>query len=643
MSLSEDQQIVVDNPNRNKLVVALPGSGKTHTSIELAQRILNESEHNKLIMVTFTRASTAETRHRISKKVSPDALERCVISTFAKLMKDHAEPLLNKRQLIMGAPHSAFIKRIANGDEDVESYLTAKVYTDYLASEGDLQKMPDIGRRYLKELNRYKKVDLSTLSVELVFALQQGVIEPLDFTHMVVDEFQDTDGIQSSWIKSHKRDDRYFTVVGDDDQSIYGFRGALGIESMTSFQQEFEADGVLLRQCYRCPPEILSAAENLIEENENRLEKEMLSAKPAGGTVSVRRISEDQIYESHELDLIQLRAFKEEIAQTRQPPESAPAKYHDFIEEYVDKVNNRNNAKKTPEELLESVSLSYESHRYIAKEIAKSPEGWAVLARTNMLLDSIEKEFAALNIPSIRLGGRSIWELPEVAGYMALLNSLSNEKNFYAFDDALDFIGVGPADISELHAKALQAKSIKRIASAGMESANSEGYLLFKEFSELTPILERDSEIIAEFLGYLVEKLCDLDSEQLKNTKKYRMINEIMSAGTGTIGMRVANIYRMARSKKEKDHNNSSAVILSTLNGSKGLQWENVWVMDVEPGRIPSRFKGADEAERESFIEEERRLLYVGMTRAEQQLVISYREGKASPFIEDILGYDPEG
>jgi ATP-dependent DNA helicase Rep len=125
---------------------------------------------------------------------------------------------------------------------------------------------------------------------------------------------------------------------------------------------------------------------------------------------------------------------------------------------------------------------------------------------------------------------------------------------------------------------------------------------------------------------------------------KYRIVNDVLISGSGTIGMRLASIQRLAQQKGEQDHNNRASVILCTLNGSKGLQWPKVWIIDVEKGRAPARYKGdpEDEEAQDAHLEEERRLVYVGMTRAEQTLVLSYREGKSSIFIDEIRGYEGE-
>lgn len=644
MSLSDDQQLVVAAPNQNKLVVALPGSGKTHTSIELAIQILKENPDARLVMVTFTRASTAETLHRLQAKLNPSDLQRCVVQTFAKLMHDHAKPLLGKRQLIMGAPHTAFIARIAGGDPDTMQFLQHEATVEYLKAEGDVKQVSPITRKYLSELQRYNKVDLSTISVELIMAMRSGQIAPLSFTHMIVDEFQDTDYNQYSWIKAHLDDSRCFTVVGDDDQSIYGFRGSLAYHGMVMFQEDFESTGILLRRCYRCPPEVLEAAGRLIEHNQTRLDKEMISAKPKGGKVQVTEVTENAILRAKGLDPIKLDQYLDYVAQHRKAPQPIEHGYEEILNAYTKKVNAKFNGKKSAEQLRSTINLGLESHAYVAHEISKDPEGWAVLARTNMLLDAVQKELASLGLPVTRLGGKSIWEDASIVGYLALLHAMANPRNFHTLDDALFFLGVDSAMVAQIHHAAVTNKSINRIPSAGTEFGSDEGYKLFHEFNELAPIMERDSSTIAEFLNMLVERLKEHDDAHDGSTAKYRIVNDVLISNQGTIGMRIAAIHRLAQNKQEQDHNDASTVVLSTMNGSKGLQWSKVWIIDVEPGRSPAKYKGQkddDDAELE-HTEEERRLLYVAMTRAENLLQLSYRQGKRSPFINELMGYESE-
>ncbi|PTB99739.1 hypothetical protein C9975_09730, partial [Thalassospira xiamenensis] len=168
VSFTKDQNLVIENLHQNKLVIALPGSGKTHVSIGLAAEILKASVQNSLIMVTFTRASTNETSHRIAKAVPEEAMRRCRVDTFAKLMKDHAAPLAKGRRIVMGPQHEMLIRRAVghfakSARRIAIEYLRGRFHVDYLKHHGDVTNMQAAAQAYIKTLEQANKIDMSTL------------------------------------------------------------------------------------------------------------------------------------------------------------------------------------------------------------------------------------------------------------------------------------------------------------------------------------------------------------------------------------------------------------------------------------------------------------------------------------------------
>jgi superfamily I DNA/RNA helicase len=122
-----------------------------------------------------------------------------------------------------------------------------------------------------------------------VAGMESGEIKPYAFTDLIVDEFQDTDPLQYRWVELHAMAGAHVTVVGDDDQSIYGFRAALGFRGMESFASSFEARRVVLGSNYRCRDEILSAADRVIRNNVDRIPKRLVAERGAGGAVPLSR------------------------------------------------------------------------------------------------------------------------------------------------------------------------------------------------------------------------------------------------------------------------------------------------------------------------------------------------------------------
>lgn len=635
MALTNDQNAVVIHKDENKLVLALPGSGKTHLSIELANQIIIADQQNSLIMVTFTRSSTAETIHRISKLVSGTDLKRINIKTFAKLILEHARPLLNGRQLIMGPTHDLFKRRAVGKDINALQFLESGFPVEYLESNGSIDALSDISKQYLSALWQYNKVDLTTLSIELIFALRQNKIEPLNFTHMLVDEFQDTSEIEYAWIKENKREGRAFTVVGDDDQAIYSWRGGNGYKNMVKFKDEFNAKAFLLSICFRCAPEILSYAGELIEYNVERMPKNMISAKAAGGKVVFKEYSRLDIEKALQIDPERLLQYKKEAITQRIVPSGLTWHYRRALENYINIINAKTYKDKKDSYILKSTSVPFESQGAVALEIANNPKGWAVLARTNRLLDMMQEELVNLDIPVERIGGKSIWESPLIYGLISLYQSVSTPQDFSCIDDALSFLGVPNDVISVTHQHVIEVGDINKVSTLSLpENKRLNQYL---DLAKSSPNND-DEEGIDNYINRIFSVASVISKEHEMAINKLRLVSERLLRYTGSLRMRVAALLRLIQTKNEIDHSDRNKVILATMNGSKGLQWEKVWVIDAEKGRTPTSFKGIseDQDSKAAFLEEERRLFYVAITRAEAELYISYRQGKHSQFIEEM-------
>lgn len=635
MALTNDQNEVVMHRDENKLVLALPGSGKTHLSIELASRILKANENNFLIMVTFTRSSTAETRHRISKLVTDDELKRVDIKTFAKLILEHARPILGGRQLIMGPNHELFKRRAIGKDENELQFIEVGFPAEYLNSNGDINKLSEISKNYLTALRQYNKVDLTTLSVELIFALRNKKIKPLEFTHMLVDEFQDTSEIEYAWIKENNVGERSFTVVGDDDQAIYSWRGGNGYKNMVRFQEEFDAKAFLLSICFRCPPEILEYAGELIDYNIERMPKTMKSAKSEGGKVIFKEYSRMVIEKALQIEPEELYKYQKYVVERKIVPPAASWHYRRSLENYLNLINQKTYKYKESDFILANTSVPFESHGVVALEIAKNPKGWAVLARTNRLLDMMQEELVNLDIPVERIGGKSIWESSMVYGLVSLYKSLSNPKDFSCIDDALSFLGVPNDTISDAHQHLTEVGDISKASTLSLPE--NEQLSLYLDLAKNLPN-NGDEEGIKQYINNVLDASVKISKDHEKAFNKLRLVALRLLGYSGSLRVRVAALIRLIQTKDEVNHSDKTKVILATMNGSKGLQWEKVWVLDAEKNRVPTKFKGDSDNEesKTAFLEEERRLFYVAMTRAESELYISYRERKHSRFVEEM-------
>lgn len=644
MPLTEDQQLVADDPDSNKLVLALPGSGKTHTSMELAANILKGNPNSWLIMVTFTRASTNESMQRLAQVVSPDALKRVRVDTFAKLMKDHASSLSKGKKIVMGPQHEMLIRRAASTFPkkrrgEAASYIRSKLTEDLLKNEGDIDGLKAAGQVYMKTLEQANKIDAATLNVMLVLALKRGEIKPFGATHIIVDEFQDTDATQYEWILAHKEQGTVVTVVGDDDQSIYSWRGARSYENMTRFQEDFEAKGVLLRTCFRCRPEILKAAETLIEYNVERIEKEMISSKPNGGKVEFLPITQGDCYLSDGFKPEELREQFEQVCEFSPALDKFSGRKRRVLESALEELIAKRNKFGKNAANPKTMPIYLNTHGYIAKELSKSPDGWAVLARTNRALDSLQAELAALEVPVIRIGGKSMWDNSNIMGYVSVLAVLAKDTRIDDLDNALFYVGEKSEAIHEIHTIARQNKGFSKVPAASIENEVGEGFEVLSK--RLNDPKKSNPKQVNEFLSELIADISNINKELSDKEHIFKMINDIMAGFNGDLSERVDRLLALARKRdKEIDTRKKDTVVLCTLTGSKGLQWPKVWLMDVEHNVLPIKAQEelSPDAEEER-IEEERRLAFVAMTRAEEFLRLSWQDGKESLFIEQARGY----
>ncbi len=287
--LNPAQREVV-NLRQHCVAVAVPGGGKTATIAAKAAVLL--ADPNVIVgAVTFSKDAAVELRDRILALARADAKKRLLAGTFHSL----AYKQLGRRD--GGAPDIAtdgdrtglLIQVLSDIGLDwkVEDAIAAieAIKTNFgQVQSGSAEEM--LYRGYQDSLDRNGKIDFQDMLRLAVEGMQNGTIEPYPFTYLLVDEFQDTDPLQYQWIALHAQAGSIVTVVGDDDQSIYGFRSALGFRGMESFIRQFDAQPVVLGNNYRCHAEILGAADRIIRNNRDRIPKELVAHKARAGRFS---------------------------------------------------------------------------------------------------------------------------------------------------------------------------------------------------------------------------------------------------------------------------------------------------------------------------------------------------------------------
>lgn len=604
--LTEEQAGTIEDVDENKMIVALAGSGKTHTFISLVNRILMQNPVSTIAMVTFTNAATSEMEDRVKKMVG-NMSNRVMIGTFARLMRGQFVPLIKRRRLLIGGESYGFVKRAMSSVgvdlDQLNEYMSAiDTKGRDLDFFNDGSAYSQVFVEYSELLKRYGRYDLNLMARELINGVNEGVIPPIKQDYILVDEFQDTDSLQYAWLKANSFGKKV-AVVGDDDQSIYSWRGGRGYEAFVDFQNDFEAQAYLLSSCFRCSPEVLSKAKTFIEHNIDRIDKDMSTPKPLGGSVSMRMI---------------------------------PTGY---TSEYTKKKSERDDIEISSTTTTASPQL--ESCRYIASELkGKEAAGWCVLARTNLQLDELEQAMSELDIKLVRIGGKSIFDNEHAFGISALLQGIVSAKGNNQLSTGLGWLGEKE---EVLHQIFTSSKGMGFSAvSVGGGSSWLSVTIDMQEFAIEAQRVSGDSNIQA-FISRFHTRIARHIKKKNDSDNQFQcaildIFIRILISGKGSLEERVLRLAsKLQKPNIKPNHRQSNAVVLTTFNSSKGLEWPNVWLMGLNEGSVPL-LKEDDSIEK---VEEERRLVYVGMTRAEDNLVISYNEKTPSPFVEEIIGYEP--
>ncbi len=409
-------------------------------------------------------------------------------------------------------------------------------YCDLLASEGGM--------------------DFSDILLLATKGMLSGHIAPLSLKWLMVDETQDADEVQCEWILAHGREGIEVTIVGDDDQSLYAFRHAMGYEGMQRISGQLVAQEMTLPINYRCAPNILAHAAKLIANNQNRANKNIQAAREGVGIISNYRAAD-----------------------------------------------------------------RYDEAAAIVKHIKQSnlPDTWAVLARTNALLETVETQLMLEDIPYTLSGGKSVWDGVSGSAFVGLLKSMLH-NGWTGMANALSICGIKPQLLHmELEDKDCwgMLNLIQTSLAENDKNANRVISSLLKGHHEWQTQLSNGN---ASLVVYAVSGWLNAHCKG-NHGKLISMLADTLASMRGTLAQRLNLLTR-------KDEAKAVGVALLTLHGSKGLEYENVWILGVEDGNLPHP---------DSTEEEERRLFYVGMTRAKTRLALSssLEDGMESRFVKE--------
>ena len=604
MALNDEQQSAVDH-HGNLLLLAGAGSGKTLVLANRSAALLASGPGN-LVAVSFTKDSATELGNRI-RKLAPGNEKRIYAGTFHALARSQFRRAGIQFKLINESGQRLYLtKALAKTEEPIELDDMVKILekhksnmTHYTCTGPGAKTI----RAYQKMLDDEDLKDFSDLITGAVEGMQSGRLQPIPMRWLLGDEFQDADEAQYAWIRMHHElTNAEVTLVGDDDQSIYSFRQAMGYSGMERFAREFGATTLFLSRNYRCAPDILNPAAKLVSQNYHRAPKRIIPAVLTPGDLSIiRPLNRDQESEM------------------------------------------------------------------IASTVHEDPGGWAVLARTNRFLDTLELKLQQAGLPYTRLGGTGFWDRHEIKRVLEILEGVVAGSRVIAMPDPGRRTMRDPLRAAAVE-KALKKHQadIRHALHMAMDISNIDQHLtnhllgLIKKqpMSEWSSVMEREKASIKEFgvesgiksihsatlfisLWHGWCKVAGQDTDLMLSGFS-RWLETLLPSTAEPSGWAIAALHRVrgtiakriayatgknGADPREPAKTEPNHIVLTTMHSAKGLEWPKVFVIGVEEGMIPHL---------DGELEEERRLFYVAMTRAKQRLILSsIREGTVSPFIAE--------
>ena len=606
--LNDAQREAVTAPHRSTLVLAGAGSGKTRVLVHrIAWLIRVEGiAPQQLLAVTFTNKAAAEMRHRIEALLGFPT-RHFWIGTFHGLahrfLRIHWNEagLAEAFQIMDSADQLRMIRRMLKGlhlDENewnpkkIQWFINAQkdegLRPDRVDDENNTNRrqMIDLYARYEQACANASVVDFSELLLRVLELLRENgqLLTQYQerFRHLLVDEFQDTNAIQYDWLKLLAGQSGTPFVVGDDDQSIYGWRGAR-VENLQRYQQDFPGTHVVrLEQNYRSTGTILAAANAIIANNSSRLGKRLWTEGDSGDPI--------RLY----------AAFNE----------------HDEAEFVVNRIGD-----------------------YVAQGNSRSDT--AVLYRSNAQSRVFEETLLAAGIPYRVYGGMRFFERAEIKDSLAYLRLIANRDDDPSFERVVNTPtrGVGARTMDVVRDYASQAGvSLWRAAGAVIseDAIPKRSRKALSVFVTLVDRLDTQTKDLA-----LHDQVREVNQDSgliahhgrdghLSGEAKVENLEELVSAAQGVIQDEDSELpplaeflsYAVLESGEAQAEASEDSVQLMTLHSAKGLEFPVVFLCGLEEGLFPHQRSMADA----DGLEEERRLCYVGLTRAQQQLFLTYAE-----------------
>ncbi|MBK7858105.1 MAG: UvrD-helicase domain-containing protein [Archangiaceae bacterium] len=617
--LNEPQREAVLHETGPLLVLSGAGSGKTRViTRRIAHLIRKGTEPWRILAMTFTNKAAREMKERVAQLQGEGATERPFVSTFhsasAVFLRRHAEAVgLSKAFVIYDDDDQLrLVKRIANklgieaNPRDLLSRIDAEKnggrLPDQMVLNGNdprAQVVQSVYRDYQRSLRAADAVDFGDLLLLLVDLLTNDaelrVRYQRRYQHVMVDEFQDTNPVQYKLLKLLAPPGSNLAVVGDDDQSIYRWRGA-EVDNILGFPRDYEgAKVVKLEQNYRSDQNILEAAYAVISKNRRRLDKKLWSARPKG-------------------ELLQLLLHRDERAEAQEVARRINGLRNEGITDYANT---------------------------------------AVFYRTNAQSRALEEGLRLARVPYTLVSGRSFYDRAEIRDASSYLRLMVNPKSDADLTRVINTParGIGDTTVEKIteHAGAI-GRSLYEVIEwpervQGLNSGAVKRLLGFRELVERLVKFGKDAATATEAAKFMLEQT--------------RLVSALKEEGTDEAIGRAENLVELISATQEFDKVRAETpppspndelgtpppplqqfleqislvgeadgevpegrVSLMTLHAAKGLEFDAVFMTGMEEELFPSRRATGVEATEEDMAEE-RRLCYVGFTRARRRLFVS--------------------
>ena len=590
-ALNDKQREAVEWPDGPLLVLAGAGSGKTRVLTTKLAYLVNEKEVNpyNILAITFTNKAAKEMKERAFKMLGNDAY-KMQISTFHSLglflIRENYDKLgFEKNFTILDSDDSLTIikkilkdmnldpkvynpRAIRNKISSAKNELMDSNYYSRFANSEYEEIVLDVFRRYEQKVLKNNSMDfddLLLLPIKL-FKKYPEVLEKYQdrFRYILVDEYQDTNEAQYILIKMLSAKYKNICVVGDLDQSIYGFRGA-NFRNILNFEKDYpDAKVVPLEENYRSTGNILNVANDIIKHNKQRKEKNLWTRNSNGPKIRYHRAYDEKDEASYVMEEIKKLIINGE-------PKSSIA----------------------------------------------------VLYRTNAQSRNMEEALLRENIPYKVVGSFYFYNRKEIKDLISYLKLIYNPNDDVSLMRVINVPKrqIGPKTIENLASKALEkGVSLYEAIDGGKELEFKKLIEKLKKESENISLTELAEMILVESgMRKELESSKTIDAEiRLENLEEFKSITKSFEENNGVISLEEFLLEISLVSDMEEHKNNNDVVTLMTIHSAKGLEFDHVFIIGLEEGLFPHSncLDSSDE------IEEERRLCYVAVTRAKKTLTL---------------------